>query len=253
LDQRALIAEFFKKNPNASIDACARMLGDAKIRAPFSRPLISGIRRQVHQDVKTAPSVIPSKEPVKRVFPILTPMPPAAPPVVEPKAEAVEAKPPAVEVVAPPPAAAPPKKYLTKYPPPDLFDRKKAFLNTLVDKNPAITTRAAQDAIKAEFGTSMDSQYLCETLRIAKELNGIKTRGGSRKKKKAPVASKPIPVPTEEESILVSWGSNNFQILRASQVKKYILRMISDITYEDLKTIKIWKEVPSSITFDVNF
>jgi len=145
---------FFEKNPEASIDAAAKAADDAG--APIIKDIASLARRTVRENVKpTQLQIVPPEEKKPFVPPASWSMPkalpepepmPLPPPVEEKKEEKVEED--------------------------DLAARKR-FVNDLIEKDPGIKPVIIQARMVEKFGRGMDSRYIYDCCRVAREMHGL--------------------------------------------------------------------------------
>lgn len=259
------IQKFFTENPKASVNDCAREMDKVKVEGTFDTSLISRIRMKERQknsfSMSSSTPVIPDKG-----------KPLSQPPIVrrkdwrdsqtwwkdgKPKEEAkveekVEA--PKVPVVS----EAIPSESITT--------RKRHFVNSYLEKfNPEElakqTCHSIQEAVKKEFTTGLDFKYVAETLRIAKEMANIPMKRAPTKKaqkiekpKKRRSTAKPQ-VKEESTDRLVSWGSNEFKILRESKVRAFVTDLLMGTAGKptvDPATIRVWKPVPANIRLQID-
>lgn len=259
------IQKFFTENPKASVNDCAREMDKIKIDGPFDTSLISRIRIKERQkgsiSMSSSSPVIPDKG--KHLF---------QPPIVRKKEWRdgqtwwKDNKPKEEEKVEEKIEAPKPPAIVEVTPSETITSRKRRFVNSYLEKfNPdelsKQTCHSIQEAVKKEFTTGLDFKYVAETLRIAKEMANIPMKRAATKKAKKvekPKKVKSTPKPqVKEESTdrLVSWGSNEFKILRESKVRAFVTGLLMGTAGKptvDPATIRVWKPVPASIRLEVD-
>lgn len=152
----AFYEEYFSKNPEASIDMAAKAADDAG--APIIKEIASAARRKVLEAQRIKLQIVPNMTEEKKPF-----VPPAKwsmpkQPVETPKA---------TEMVQP----EEPKKEEPKEED-DLAARKK-FVNDLIEKDPGIKPVIIQARMVEKFGKGMDSRYIYDCCRVAREMHGL--------------------------------------------------------------------------------
>lgn len=211
LDAEAVARSFFLENPGLSIDDVARAL--SKAGKGLSKDSISGIRMEVRRQIeashnntnRTQQPFIRRKNPFDPKVQIINPVPKAVqhPPFNPPRLATPLAPEPIAAVVprvltqkvtevGPMPVTAPPVQAATPVLPekdPDVFrEEKQKWLADWLLEHPGASNGKARAALREQFGSTLNSDYIREQVSMVQEVAGI------QKKAKPVVADHPSAV-----------------------------------------------------------